>query len=123
MDRSIVHASPAYRLSQLLGYDKLYEESVSRGMQFDREMRFRSFWASWCSFNLSSEQLDPFRVFEQVADLLLPAKFGKGGSIQGVDLSQGQKMDIDWQPRTEISVDRGISSSLTAELVKAVRIW
>jgi hypothetical protein len=122
-NRAIVHASLAYRLSQLLGYDKLYEEATSRGMQFDREMRRRSFWASWCSFIIGSNKLDPYRVFERVANLPLPAKFGRGGSIQGVDLTQGEKMDRNWKSNKESSADHEISASLMAELVKLLGVW
>jgi hypothetical protein len=122
-DRAIVHASLAYRLSQLLGYDKLYEEVTSRGMQFDREMRRRSFWASWCTFILGSNQLNPSCVFEKVADLPLPAKFGRGGSIQGVDLAEGEKMDRNWKSNMESSIDQETTVSLMAELVKLIGIW
>ncbi|KAH7092166.1 hypothetical protein FB567DRAFT_516651 [Paraphoma chrysanthemicola] len=123
INRAIVHASLAYRLSQLLGYDKLYEEATSRGMQFDREMRRRSFWASWCSFIIGSSQLDPCRIFARVANLPLPAKFGRGGSIQGVELMQGERMDRNWKSNIEFSADHEISTSLMAELVKLLGVW
>lgn len=123
MERSIVHASLAYRLSQLLGHDKLYEETASPGMQFDREMRRRSFWTSWCSFILGSKQLDPIRVFDRVADLPLPAKFGKGGSIRGVEFTQGVKIDCDWKSNEKPSESYSTTPSLIAELVKLLGIW
>jgi hypothetical protein len=122
-DRAIVHASLAYRLSQLLGYDKLHDQTTSRGLQFDREIKRRSFWASWCSFIIGSNQLDPSHVFERVANLPLPAKFNKGGSIQGVELSRSGHMDRNWNPGTESSVGLDASVSLMAELVKLLGIW
>jgi hypothetical protein len=121
-NRAIVHATLAYRLSQLIGYDKLYEEVTSRGMQFDREMRRRSFWASWCSFIIGSNRLDPCRFLERVANLPLPARFGRGGSVQGVILTQGEKMDRNWKSNIESS-DRETSASLMAELVKLLGVW
>ncbi|KAF2685877.1 hypothetical protein K458DRAFT_442200 [Lentithecium fluviatile CBS 122367] len=122
IQRAIVHASLAFRLSQLLGYDRLYEvasASMNRGMQFEREMRRRSFWASWCSFCIGSKQLDSNRVCERAAGLPLPAKYETGGSIQGVELTLGGKMNLDWKASPES--DTG--GSLMAELVKLLGIW
>jgi hypothetical protein len=122
MERSIVHASLAYRLNHLLGYDKLYEEIASPGMQFDREMRRRSFWASWCSFILGSKQLDPIRVFERVTDLPLAAKFSKVGSIRGVELTQGEKMDCDGKCNKGPASSYLKTPSLMAALVRLMGI-
>jgi hypothetical protein len=124
--RAIVHASLAYRLSQLLGYDKLYEEVASptdRGMQFDREMRRRSFWASWCSSIIGSDGLNPSQVFERVANLPVPARFDKGGSIQRILITQGETMDQNWKSSTEAGADRGSTVSLMAELVNILGVW
>jgi hypothetical protein len=123
MNCSIIHTSQAYPISQLLGYDILYHKSVSRGIQFDLEMKRRTFWTSCCSFILTSEQPEPFCVFDSLVDLPLPSKFGKGDSIQEVELAQGEKTDSDWRSRTEPSMDRGTIISLMADLVKAVRMW
>jgi hypothetical protein len=123
INRAIIHASLAYRLSQLLGYDKLYEEITPRGMQFDREMRRRSFWASWCTFIIGSNYLDPSHIFERVSNLPLPARFGKGGSVQGVELTPGKRMDRNWNSSMENSANHGTPASLLAELVKLLGIW
>jgi hypothetical protein len=131
IQRTIVHASLAYRLSQLLGYDRLHEDvaspSTNCSMQFDREMRRRCFWASWCSFCIGSNHLDSSRACERVTALPLPAKFEKGGSVQGLELKLGQKMDVDWKLSSEsLSSDAtgdSSSSSLMAELVKLLGIW
>jgi hypothetical protein len=123
MNCSIIRASQAYPISQLLGYDILYDESVSRGIQFDLEMKRRTFWTSWCSFILTSEQPEPLCVFDSLFDLPLPWKFGKGDSIQEVELAQGEKTDSDWRSRTEPSMNRGTIISLMEDLVKAVRMW
>ncbi|OCK82499.1 hypothetical protein K432DRAFT_433461 [Lepidopterella palustris CBS 459.81] len=131
IQRAIVHASLAYRLSQLLGYDRLHEDvaspSTNRSMQFDREMRRRCFWASWCSCCIGSKQLDFSRACERVTGLPLPAKFEKGGSVQGVEFKLGQKMEVDWKLSTESLPNHGTaglsSCSLMAELVKLLGIW
>jgi hypothetical protein len=124
--RAIIHASLAYKLSQLLGYHRLYEESTSPanpGMQFDREMKRRSFWASWCSHIIGSSGLNPSQVFKRVANLPLPARFTKGGSIQRVDLEQGEKLDSAWRSITEAAADYRPNASLMAELVRIMGIW
>jgi len=131
IQRAIVHASLAYRLTQLLGYDRLHEfvasPSTNRSMQFGREMRRRCFWASWCSFCIGSTQLDSSRACDRVTGLPLPAKFEKGGSVQGVELKLGQKMEVDWKLSTESLPNHGTagssSCSLMAELVKLLGIW
>ncbi|KAI9744383.1 MAG: hypothetical protein M1818_001912 [Claussenomyces sp. TS43310] len=131
IQRAIVHASLAYRLSQLLGFDRLHEDvaapSMSRSMQFDREMRRRCFWATWCSSCIGSNQLDSTSACERVTGLPLPGKFETGGSVQGVGLKLGQKMEVDWKMSTESSPNHrtvGTSScSLMAELVKLLGIW
>ena len=132
IQRAIVHASLAYRLSQLLGYDRLYEDasssSTNRSLKFDRELKRRCFWASWCSFCIGSNQLDSPRVCERVAGLPLPSKLEKGGSVmQGVELELGPRMEADWTLSSESPPNRAttISSpcSLMAELVKLIGIW
>lgn len=128
--RAIIHASLAYQQSRLLGYDMLYEDvasssSTNRSMQFDREMRRRSFWASWYSFCIGSTQLDSSTACESVAGLPLPATFEKGGSVRGVELKLGQKMEVDWSTETCANHETAVSSpcSLMAELVKLSGIW
>jgi hypothetical protein len=131
IQRAIVHASLAYQLSQLLGYDRLYENvaspSTNRTMQFDREMRRRCFWASWCSFCIGSTQLYSSGACERVMGLPLPAKFKKGGSVKGVELKLGQKMEVDWKLSTVSVLNHGTadspSRSLMAELVKVLGMW
>jgi hypothetical protein len=93
------------------------------GMQFDREMRRRSLWTTWCSFFTSGNQLDPSRVYDRVTNLPLPARFGKGESIQGVDLMQGEKMDRNWKSNASNATRRGLPVSLIADLAKLMRIW
>jgi hypothetical protein len=122
-DRATVHGSLAYRLSQLLGYDRLYEDATSCGIQFDREIKRRSFWAGWCSLIIGSTQLDASRVFERVCDLPLPARFASGGSIQRVELVQGEKMDRDWKTLEECPANHRRTVSLMAELIKLLGIW
>jgi hypothetical protein len=124
--RAKIHASLACKMSQVLGYDQLYEETTLQanpGMQFDREMRRRSFWASWCSQILGGSGLDPSQVFQRVANLPLPARFGKGGSIQRVDLKQGERLDRNWRSMTEVPTDSRLAPCLMAELVKILGIW
>jgi len=131
IQRSAVHASLAYQLCQLLKYDKLHEDetlvSSSLSWHFDREMRRRCFWTSWCSLCIGHNKSDSSRACEDVVGLPLPAQFEKGGSLKGVVLNLSQKMDANW----ELSVDyvpTGKSAgllpcSLIAELVKVLGIW
>ncbi|KAL9087904.1 MAG: hypothetical protein Q9165_006466 [Trypethelium subeluteriae] len=132
IERAIVHASLAYRLSQLLGYDRLYEgddaSSASPGTQFDREIKRRCFWSCWCSHCIGSVQLESSKICEKVTGLPLPAKFETGGSGQGLQLKLGQRMEVDWKLSTESLSNHGTaaassSSSLMAELVKLLGIW
>jgi hypothetical protein len=123
--RAKVHATLAHRLSQLLGYDKLYEDEdiglKSPSLKFDREIRRRAFWASWATICLHSEELP--RIHESAAGLPLPAKFGPGGSIQGVELTHGQKMNRAWKLHDDSTPPGGETSSLMAELMKLLGIW
>ncbi|KAI9697732.1 MAG: hypothetical protein M1820_007719 [Bogoriella megaspora] len=130
IERAIVHASLAYQLSQLLGYDRLREaatSSISRSAQFDLEMRRRCFWACWCSVCTQSELLDSSRAIEKAAGLPLPARFEKGGSVQGVDLHPGQKMKLNWKLSPEGPLNQSLggstSNSLMAEVVKLSGMW
>lgn len=133
IQRAIIHASLAYQQSRLLGYDMLHEDvtssssSTNRSMQFDREMRRRSFWANWCSFCIGSTQLDSSRACESVAGLPLPATYETGGSVRGVALKLGQKMEVHWKVSTETyanyDTDVPSSCSLMAELVNLLGIW
>ncbi|KAF2442520.1 hypothetical protein P171DRAFT_474863 [Karstenula rhodostoma CBS 690.94] len=123
--RAKVHGTLAYRLSQLLGYDKLYENEdptlMNPSLKFDREIRRRSFWASFASMCLHSEEVP--RIHESAAGLPLPAKFGPGGSIQGVELIHGQKMTREWKLHEYSTRDGTETSSLMAELMKLLGIW
>ncbi|KAF2500912.1 hypothetical protein BU16DRAFT_185557 [Lophium mytilinum] len=131
IQRAAVHASLAYRMLQLLGYDRLHEDiaspSTNSGLQFDREMRRRNFWGAWCSFCIGSDQLDSSRACERVTGLPLPAKIAPGGSLQGVELKLNQKMDVDWKLSTDSlpnhETARSSSCSLMGELVKLLGIW
>jgi hypothetical protein len=131
IQRTTVHATLAHQLSQLLGYDKLYEEvhshSGNRMLRFEHEMGRRCFWASWCSSCLGSHEIDSLRACEKVAGLPLPANFAKGGSTLGVELTLGPKMKADWMLSIEDSARHGTndstpSLSLMAELIRLVGI-
>ncbi|KAF1975360.1 hypothetical protein BU23DRAFT_597899 [Bimuria novae-zelandiae CBS 107.79] len=120
--RAKVHASLAYQLSRLLGYNKLQEPENSppnSGLRFDREIRRRSFWASWCTMCLGSDNLSSEQLLASAVGLPLPARFEPGGSIQGVDLTLGQQLTPEWTPRT----DDKQPNSLMAELVRLLGIW
>jgi hypothetical protein len=123
--RAKVHATLAHRLSQLLGYDKLYENEdtdlTNPSLKFDREIRRRSFWASWATMCLHSEEIP--RIHESAAGLPLPAKFGPGGSIQGVELTHGQKMNRAWKLHEDSTLYDSETNSLMAELMKLLGIW
>ncbi|KAL9069590.1 MAG: hypothetical protein Q9157_006102 [Trypethelium eluteriae] len=132
IQRAIVHTSLAYRLSQLLGYDRLYEDdivsSTNHGTQFDREIKRRCFWACWCSVSMGSARLGSSDVCEKVAGLPLPAKFESRGSRQGLQFKLGQTMEADWKLSTESLSDHetatgSSSSSLMAGLIKLLGIW
>jgi hypothetical protein len=131
IQRSAVHASLAYRLSQLLGYDKLHEDTASLtsnlSWQFDREMRRRCFWTSWCNLCIGHTKLDPSQACQEVVGLPLPAQFENGGSLKGVVLKLSQKMNVDWNLSVECFPTNGMaeesSCSLVAELVKVLGIW
>ena len=124
IQRAIVHASLAYRLCQLLGYDRLYEQSTSslsnHGLQFDREMKRRYFWGSWCGTCIGS--LDSDRACEKVTGLPLPARLEPHGSIfQGPEFKIGPLMKIDWR-MSERQADPA-PPSLMAELVRLLGVW
>lgn len=132
--RAIVHASLAYRLSQLLGYDQLRESAGSpaterrtRYERVDREIKRRCFWASWCSSCIGGRQLESFRICERAAGLPLPAQYEKGRSAQDVDFKLGLSMTVDWALSLETLLSQGTenspSPSLMAELVRLVGIW
>ncbi|KAI5868236.1 hypothetical protein GGS23DRAFT_544613 [Durotheca rogersii] len=130
--RAIVHVSLAYRLSQLLGYDRLHEDitltSTSRSQRFEHEMKRRCFWASWCSSCIGIKQLDLSEACEKVMGLPLPARFEMRGPAQATELQLGQKMQVDWKVRDEsLPLSRRMagssSCSLMAELVKLLGIW
>ena len=129
--RAIIHASIAYRLSQLLGYDKLYEDAAApltnRGAQFDREMKRRCFWACWVSVCIGCEQRESIRACDRVTNLPLPGRFEKGGSVQALNFALGQKMDDNWSVRPEALANtetvRSPATSLMAELVKLLGVW
>ncbi|KAH8201682.1 hypothetical protein TruAng_004120 [Truncatella angustata] len=128
--RSIIHASLAYKLSQLLGYDRLHGSgalpSAYRNLQFDHEIKRRCFWASWCSILIGSQPLDSSRVCEKVMGLPLPARLGNGGLAQAIELKLGQRMGVDWTTSTESSPpsQSGLPPcSLMAELIKLLGIW
>lgn len=70
---------------------------------------------------LHSEEIP--RIHESAADLPLPAKFGPGGSISGVDLIHGQKMTRAWKLHPESTPNDSETSSLMAELMKLLGIW
>ncbi|KAF2814558.1 uncharacterized protein BDZ99DRAFT_515346 [Mytilinidion resinicola] len=131
IQRATVHASLAYRLVQLLGFDRLHEDvashSTNSNMKFEREMRRRSFWAAWCSFCIGSDQSDTSRACERVIGLPLPAKFERGGLLQSVELKLSQKMEADWTLSTDSLPNQGMvgpsSCSLMAELVKVLGVW
>jgi hypothetical protein len=58
------------------------------GMQFDREMRRRSYWASWCGLTfLNADQLASVPALNESANLSPPVKFHPAGTIQGVDIT------------------------------------
>lgn len=125
--RAKVHESLAYRLSQLLGYDKLYESEnpnlLNPSLKFDREIRRRSFWACWSTACLDSEDLYSRHIHETAAGLPLPARFGAGGSIQGVDLTHGQTMSREWRPHKHPHSNTGEGVSLMADMVQLLGIW
>jgi hypothetical protein len=124
--RAIIHASLAYKMSQVLGYHRLYEDVASPltpAMQFDREMRRRSFWATWCSQIIGGSGLDPAQVYERVANIPLPARLGKGGSIQRVEVQPSGKLDRNWRSNMEATAYSTPSISLMADLVKILGIW
>lgn len=119
--RSKIHMSLAYQTSRLLGYDKLYEPEdlpPNLSLRFDREIRRRSFWASWCSICLGDADLICSQLCGNATNLPLPAQFGERGSIQGVDLTIGSQLDSNWEP-----IDGGKPDSLMAELVRLLGIW
>jgi len=129
--RAIVHASLAYRLCQLLEYDRLHKDVASLStagslqVQFDHEMKRRCFWAIWCSFSIGSQRLDSLTNCERASILPLPAIFEKGGSVQGVELRLGQSMDQHWN-QSLLSKNGKVGSSscsLMAELVRLLGIW
>ncbi|OAF99066.1 uncharacterized protein CC84DRAFT_1210508 [Paraphaeosphaeria sporulosa] len=127
--RAKVHATLAWRLSELLGYGKLCEMEedptlMNPSLVFDREIRRRSFWASWATMCLHSEEMH--RIVESVYCLPLPATFGPGGSIQGVDLIHGKKLIDVWklyESPIRDDPDDCKPSSLMAELMKLLGIW
>lgn len=120
--RAKVHASLAYQLSRLLAYDDLQEPNESypnRSLQFDREIRRRSFWASWCSMCFGSEDFSASQLCESAVGLPLPARFSEGGSIQGVDLIIGPQLSRDWRSCTDDEQPK----SLMAEMIRLLGIW
>ncbi|KAL5450969.1 hypothetical protein PMIN07_008719 [Paraphaeosphaeria minitans] len=123
--RAKIHATLAYRLSQLLGYDELYENGdpalVNPSLKFDREIRRRSYWASWGTMCLHSEEI--VQRYNRARGLPLPAEFGPGGSIQGVELIHGQKMTRTWKVDSDSELNNGETSTLTAEMMKLLGIW
>ncbi|KAI9703034.1 MAG: hypothetical protein M1820_006025 [Bogoriella megaspora] len=129
--RAIVHASLAYSLSQLLGYDKLYEDDavplINRGAQFDREMKRRCFWACWVSVCVGGEQTEYSKACGIVTDLPLPGRLEKGGSVRGLNFVLGQKMDDGWNVRpgalASTEIVRSPATSLMAEFVKLLGVW
>lgn len=131
--RAIVHASLAFRLSQLLGYDQLRGGADSllgrttRQERVDHEIKRRCFWASWCSSCIGGKHLESFEICERTAGLPLPAQFERGRSAQDVDLQPGPAMTADWTLDSEISrtheTERKPPLSLMAELVRLVGIW
>lgn len=131
IQRAIVHASLAYRLSQLLGFDRLHEDgptlSMNPNARFEREMRRRCFWASWSTFCIGSNHLDCSKACEKVTGLPLPGQFEKGGTSQGLEIKVGQKMGVDWKlsPESPPNYETGgsSSSSLMAEMIKLLGIW
>jgi hypothetical protein len=92
-------------------------------MQFDREMRRRAFWASWCTHCLNGNQVDSSRVYDGAALLPLPASFGKGGSIAGVQLMHVGRMDPKWHFIVDSAPNPQLNFSLMAELVKLSGVW
>jgi hypothetical protein len=131
--RAIIHASLAYRLNLLLGYDRLLDDvssssSASCNIQFDHEMKRRCFWASWCTLCIGGSRLEPSSTWDNVAGLPLPAKFGKRKPGLGVELMLGQKMDGAWETSSRTILIDGTQSeqfpgSSMAELVKILRVW
>ncbi|KAI9719362.1 MAG: hypothetical protein M1828_006263 [Chrysothrix sp. TS-e1954] len=128
--RSTIHLSLAIQLSTLLMYDALHEgvdATSNPGIQFDRELKRRCFWAAWCSSCIGKK--DPYLsgVYERIAGLPLPARYGKGFSIMRSEIELGQTMDINWQvtPATSAAstIVTSTSCSLIAELVKLFGIW
>lgn len=120
--RAKVHASLAYQLSKLLGYDKLLEDddsALSPSLRFDHEIRRRSFWASWSTMCLGSEDFSSSQLCESAVGLPLPARFRAGGSLQGVSFALGPQLGHDWRPQT----GHEEPASLMAELMKLVGIW
>ena len=120
--RAKVHASLAYQLSRLLAYDELqepYESCPNASLQFDREIRRRSFWASWCSMCLGSEDFSSAQLCETAVGLPLPAQFGEGGSIQGVDLTIGPQLSRDWRP----CMHEEKPISFMAHMIRLLGIW
>jgi hypothetical protein len=67
--------------------------------------------------------LDPSRVYERVTNLPLPAGFSEGGSIQGVDVMQGENMDRNWKSSASTAIRGELSALLMADdLVKILGI-
>lgn len=128
LQRATVHSTLAYRLNQLLGHDKLYEDgNVERTYreQCDREAQRRCFWASWITFHIGSVPVDSTRVCERVADLPLPAYLERGRSVPAINFKLGPTMNMDWLHAFQ--GDRLVTGStpwsLMAELVRILGLW
>lgn len=135
IQRAMVHASLAYQLCQVLGYDRLHDDPAvhptSRSLQLDQEMKRRCFWACWTSLCMGGyhSQSGNCRTLEMLKDLPLPARFEKTGSVQGVELKLGQKMEGGWKLSVPaLSPTQGMIAvrspcSLMAEMVKITGVW
>jgi hypothetical protein len=91
-------------------------------MQFDREMRRRSFWASWCGLALlNADRLASVPAFDEIVNSSLPAKLHPAGSIRGIDITPNGVLSSD--ENWSLSESSDPAPSFRADLDRLLRAW